>query len=268
MFDHAYTFDTSLALRKLNCNSNDRVILCDEDLSGNFHSGGLHGGWTKEVAQRLAATFPNARIVIFIREQKSLLSSIYQQYIREGGTHKPYRYFHPYVFLPRRGFQPSKVALFSFEHFRYPYLIRLYQNLFGSENVFVFLYEDFRTNYNQFIKLFRSKLNLDIEESAISWEHQNISYQRYALALARFINHFTWRDVVDKRYWFPVPGLYMYSHKWIQSTNKRLPLGGYLNYESLFNSGLIKKINQIYRDDNRWIMEHFDLPLDKHGYAL
>jgi hypothetical protein len=268
LFDHAYSFNPHQARRTLQGTHHRPLILCDEDLCGNFHSAGLYGGWTIEVARRLAATFPQADIVLIIREQKALLSSIYKQYIREGGTHRPYRYFHPYAFLPRRGFQPAKVALFSFEHFHYPGLIQLYQELFGKNKVHVFLYEEFRQDHLGFVTQFCQQIGLECDSESISWQRQNISYQRSTLALARLINHFTWRDVVDKRCWLHVPGIFQYSHKWLRSLNKRLPLGGALTPEQVLGSNIIQEIDQLFCSDNQWLMQHLNLPLQKYGYSL
>ena len=49
-------------------------VISHERLSGYPHSGGHD---SKEIAHRLAAVFPNAKVVIVIREQKSMILSNY-----------------------------------------------------------------------------------------------------------------------------------------------------------------------------------------------
>jgi len=68
-------------------------ILCEEELSGNPHSGGMRGSFSKDIAEHIRATLPDARIVIFIRNQVDMSAALYRHYVREGGTAAPRRYF-------------------------------------------------------------------------------------------------------------------------------------------------------------------------------
>ena len=67
-------------------------VLSYERLSGNPHSGGYD---SKEIANRLVQVFPDAKILIVIREQKDIILSTYKQYIIEGGACTVKRYLHP-----------------------------------------------------------------------------------------------------------------------------------------------------------------------------
>jgi hypothetical protein len=57
-------------------------VLSAERLSGNPDSGGYD---SVHVAEYLAATFPEARVLIVIREQADMLVSSYKRYVRNGG---------------------------------------------------------------------------------------------------------------------------------------------------------------------------------------
>ena len=57
-------------------------VLSAERLSGNPDSGGYD---SVHVAEYLAATFPEARVLIVIREQADMLVSGYERYVRNGG---------------------------------------------------------------------------------------------------------------------------------------------------------------------------------------
>lgn len=69
------------------------------------------------MGQRLKTVLPNARIVIFIRNQTEMIASVYKQYVKEGGTHSPRRFLHPELYLSEYGFHPAHVPSFSFDHF-------------------------------------------------------------------------------------------------------------------------------------------------------
>jgi len=116
------------------------VVTC-ERLSGNPHSGGYD---TWQIAHRLVDVFPEARVLIVIREQTSIILSCYKQYVKAGGTMPIETYLHP----PH----DFKVPRFDFQHFAYDRAIRLYQSLFGPERVLVLAYEQFQSNGAEFVK--------------------------------------------------------------------------------------------------------------------
>lgn len=57
-------------------------VLSQEMLTGRAHTGGYNGATN---AERLAQVFPNAKILIVIREQKRMILSSYKQYVKGGG---------------------------------------------------------------------------------------------------------------------------------------------------------------------------------------
>lgn len=88
VWPHPYHFDAAVLREKY-----DRMIaeaearglvpvISDERLSGNPLSGGHD---TRLLVDRLADLFPQARVLLVLREQQAMLYSIYDQYVREGG---------------------------------------------------------------------------------------------------------------------------------------------------------------------------------------
>jgi hypothetical protein len=57
-------------------------VLSQELLAGNAHTGGYDSGTN---ANRLAQVFPEAKILVVIREQKRMIISTYKQYVKGGG---------------------------------------------------------------------------------------------------------------------------------------------------------------------------------------
>ena len=107
-------------------------VLSHERFSGNPQSGGYD---SKEIANCLATAFPQAKILIVIREQCSRIVSCYKQYVKVGGPCT----FHGYISPPTKG--QMRIPLFRLEHFEYHALIQYYQQLFGPERVLVLPYE-------------------------------------------------------------------------------------------------------------------------------
>lgn len=110
-------------------------VMSDERLSGSPHAGGYDSART---ARRLAEVFPDARILIGIREQSDAIYSTYQQYVRNGGSAKIEKYL-----APRHH---AEIPQFRFEHWQYHHLVALCQELFSPQRVLVLAYEQLRAN--------------------------------------------------------------------------------------------------------------------------
>jgi hypothetical protein len=96
----AFEFDAGAARAELDLDARLPAILCDEDLSGFLHNGGLASGYVaKVIAERLRDVVGPAEVVIFVREQAALAAAHCQQYLREGGTVGVRRYLLPEAYL-------------------------------------------------------------------------------------------------------------------------------------------------------------------------
>ena len=108
-------------------------VLSHEMLSGSPHSGGFDA---KNRAERIKNVFPEAKILIVIREQKSFVLSAYFEYLNQGGKLSLNKYLNRKFLIAKPYFSPS--------HIKYLPLIKEYRKLFGAENVLVLPYEMFR----------------------------------------------------------------------------------------------------------------------------
>jgi hypothetical protein len=102
------------------------AVISDELLSGNPREGLSRGRLT---AQRLEETFPGARVLVCIREQRSMLVSWYKHHVRAGSALTASRFVRP----KRAGFEGS----FPSAYFEYDALIAHYQARFGRDRVLV-----------------------------------------------------------------------------------------------------------------------------------
>jgi len=109
-------------------------VISMERLSGHPFSGGYD---CKEIADRLAAVVPEGRILVVVREQRSMIVSTYKQYVRAGGAARVEQFLDP----PRS--KSRRVPWFDPRYFEYDRLLRHYVDLFGAERVLCLPLEQF-----------------------------------------------------------------------------------------------------------------------------
>lgn len=142
-----YHFDATTArapyeaFLRASANSGKIPVLSHERFSGYPPSGGFD---SPLIAERLATSFPRARVLIVLREQCASIRSMYSQYITDGGDMS----FAAYVSQPQA--ELSRMPGFSKSFYCYDGLIAQYQALFGAERVLVLPYELLRTEPDVF----------------------------------------------------------------------------------------------------------------------
>lgn len=138
-FDYDEKCPISLSETKVN-------VLSSESLSCAYlwHGNGA-GAIDLRTAQRLHRVFGSAKILIVIRNQSSMISSLYFQYLAEGGDLA----FHDFLINGLRGVRCYEG--FRLETLRYDRLVSGYQDLFGKKNVLVLPYEFMKHDLCAFI---------------------------------------------------------------------------------------------------------------------
>jgi hypothetical protein len=168
------------------------AVLSHERLSGSPHSGGHD---SKEIADRLAAVFPESKILIVIRKQQSAILSCYKQYVRVGGAGRLKRY----VLAPSRG--KFRIPLFSLDFFAYDRLIRYYIQLYGASRVLVLPFELFQHSPRQFIERIMTFSGAVPQPGVVATlpyhRKQNPSPDAVSMCLARLCNVITGDDSVN-----------------------------------------------------------------------
>jgi hypothetical protein len=118
-------------------------VVSFERFSGNPFSGGYD---SKEVADRLVQVFPDARVLVVVREQRSMIVSTYKQYVREGGAVSPSKFM-----LPPTS-RSLRVPWFDLRHFEYHHLLAYYRQQFGRDAVLALPYEQFVADPRTFVE--------------------------------------------------------------------------------------------------------------------
>ena len=162
-------------------------VLSSEKFSGNPFFGGYE---RYDIAHRLAKIFPEARVLICIREQRSIIRSSYFQFINAGGMIGLDDYISG---------RDTRGPSFRLDHFRYDALLELYRTLFGAENVLVLAYEELRRDPLSYVNRLLSFCKLrQIEEFPVDLlEVVHKSASPTAVGIRRRLNLFMRRDYVN-----------------------------------------------------------------------
>jgi len=159
----------------------ENILLSNELFCGQ--SFGMNATNRTRTAERLKKAFPEGEIILMLRNQLSLLESLYAIGIYSGVHKKPEDFF---VF----GTDTPRYDTFSGnEHLEtyllYP-LIKLYKDHF--EKVHIFLFEDFKSNQELFLENFKSKLDLSFSEKIPFKKKENKSLGQRQIKYIRRIN--------------------------------------------------------------------------------
>ena len=217
------------------------------------------GGVFPDLVSELASAFPNARVVVSIRSQRSIYPSHYGQYIEGGG---------------RLGFK--KYLSHVFEHkWHYMPLISSLFDTFGMKNVFVYLFEDFRDDPAALLE----RLHAFIGDQAT----QFTAAELHALASVPPINPrrpdlvqdtMLWLNRLNLRYsrisWMPKmrrPGRdhIVVEIVWFLAERCRRLIGRPLAYKSFADGGLL---HQLYAAENAKLADLLGRDLKSLGYPM
>ncbi len=238
------------------------VVLSEENLSGYIHNGGLHGLIGPEMARRIRAVLPDARIVLFIRNQREIVRAAYAQYVSGGGTFSLKRYLDSQQHLRGALTRPYKAPAFEWEHFEFDRLIAHYDRLFGRENVHVYPYEALRDR-PALLRRLRRELGVALPLSLAEGGGANRSLGAGALLALRFANLFTRQSVVNKSWLVDLPGGQVLRHA-VKRALALFPAGRFT-----LPGATLERIEAHYAEANRRLAAlRPDLPLEELGYPL
>lgn len=182
-----------------------RIIISEELLVGGLDIGFGAGEFIQLMANRLKLVFNDVQIVITIRNQIDIASSIYGHYVKSGGTYSVGKFF-GFHYRNYRFFKNHH--LFSLKFLEYDKTVNLYMKLFGKDKVKVLLFEDFVFNPEHFLNVLSNDLSVSTCGEYPTNNIQNKRLSKISVALMLFLNRFTRKNTVLKNYFFNVPSLY------------------------------------------------------------
>ncbi len=235
-------------------NSNNRIIICEEIILGSNML------TVKKRALRLKAAFPDAKIVIFIREQADIIASKYYQYIKGGGNYNIDKFVSNFF---------ANITLPKFAKYEYDKVIKLYYHLFRKENVYVFLYEDFLSNNIEFIKTFQERFNLIFNINNIDLTKKNEKYRKNIMRIAQLTNVFTNRKAHFKNYIIHVPYWYTITRKAFYFLNKYKIFGKIPSPLEILGKKNYNYIKDFFKESNNILYNELNLKkIAEYDYSL
>ena len=154
------------------------LMFSAERLSGHPFSGGFD---SFRIADRIAESFPNAKIVCVVRDQVDMIRSVYKQLISEG---------YPGTLEQLIDSRSWKTASFDLGYFEYDRLVSHYFSLFGSGRVCVLRYELLRDDIDEFLKQLCGFLGIEYMSPEKGSGKVNLSLPDASIALVRRLNYF------------------------------------------------------------------------------
>jgi len=261
---YAFEFDKKEVYNQFSRANTPNMIFSNHGFIGTTHSFGLNGYLTKLHAERIKQVYPNAKIIITIRRQPEIIVSSYLQYIKGGGTNSTKQYLYHKDFRGINGF-----SQFAFQHFEYHHVLDYYQELFGKESVHVIVYEEFADNPRMVLEDLRDKFQFDVNLDDISFQRTNLSYRIGTRNLALIVNRFTRKKMINKYYFFHLPGLHGYSRILLKKLNTYKIFGPSIKPANVLGKSNLDYINQYYTKSNRILTEKFDLKqIEKYNYPV
>ena len=245
---------------KLSADTRDRVpVISAERLCGSPYSGGYD---SKELADRLRAVFPEARVLIVIREQVSMVVSTYKAYVDKGGTCSLRDFFSP----PSRA--RGRIPWFDPTHFAYDRLIAHYQSLFGPSKVLVLTFEQLRADPYAFSEAICSFAGASWSRTEFPERQVNPGIDASIVGLRRRLNPFLVRDPLNGYSPSRIPGLdevvRAAQSAWSKLMPKRLEDRSRTRLSSLARA----LIGETYLESNSRTIALTGLTLSQFGYAL
>lgn len=158
-------------------------VISSEILSGQPYTGGRD---CRMMADRLREAFPDARVMLSIREQLALLASLYMQYLQAGGTAPCARFFSGREVINNHGFDP---AFHEFDG-----LVGHYRDLFGADRVIVHPMEVLVSDPPAIVAALNALTGAGTDPAGVDFSNATFGARESVVPVIRRINHFRRND--------------------------------------------------------------------------
>lgn len=223
------------------------AVLSEETLIGDICAGKY---WGPEVLRRLHATFPLARVLICIREQKSMIYSAYGQYIRAGGVQAVERFTSP------RHFASGVGPLCRPDALLYHLPVRAVQDRFGPAATLALPMELLGTQPEVFLGRLCTFAGARGDADAAS-PPTHVGWGAATLAVARRLNRLWVRDSPRDRRIRPLM---------LRAFDKGVPRRIHRRFEARLRDAIERTVTGCFAHSNRETSELIGIDLSRLGY--
>lgn len=124
------------------------------------------------------------KVIITLREQESLIDSIYRQHILQGGVVR----FKDFIDIDGKFNLYNRS--FNLEYLNYYKLIKLYREVFGTQSVIVLSHKELVTDQQSYVRKLVDFIHRGSPELEISKRSENPALTNLSINLLRIVNHF------------------------------------------------------------------------------
>lgn len=232
-------------------------VISSEQLSGNP----INGGWqSKEYAWRLAGSFPEGRIFIVVREQRTMIRASYMQYLRSGGGMS----LHEFMCAP----QDTNVPLPDLYYYRYDRLVEHYRTLFGAQQVLCLPYEHFVSQPADFTERLRVFAGARPVLDLPFLQRENQGRQMLQYPLWRWINPLVKRESANGRSPYAVGPLLRPARFALRNLASLAPAAWDRALVRRWERQIAEATDGFYEASNRRLAEFVGLDLGALGWRL
>lgn len=181
-FIHYQNFAMEIYTDKLN-------IISNEELFGyKVRGSNAHDRFT--IADRLKLCFPDAKIILGLRNKKTWLKSCYKQWVRDGGIHE-YDYWFNNIF---------DVSFLNFDEY-----INYLKSIF--DNVYIYTFENLKNNTDECLKNICNFIGCDVP--IFENKKYNVGWNDKQIKIARFLNRCFKSNTVHRIIWLSGSGRWL-----------------------------------------------------------
>lgn len=235
-------------------------VVSHEGLSGNF-LGGLV--MVRDTPHRLHAVFPDACILIGVREQGSLIRSLYGQYVMGGGVYGIDEFLGPDDHRP--GFRPPC----DLERFEFDLTVATYQKLFGRERVLVLPQELLRSDPDRYMEMLMNFSGAhSLTPDARPGPKQNVGIGAWAYGARRRLNRVLDRPPTAKGDRAQLSRSYKVADAVLRALDRIMPPAVRGRGDAHLRDRVARRVKGRYVESNRRLAAMTGLPLAELGYQF
>jgi len=215
-----------------------KIVCSNEGLTGFL----MHDpAMASVIAERIKAVAPESRIIIVLRNQISLISSLYRMYVATGGCCALKT-----LLKPQEEISGHSHDTIFMSHLKYDVLIKYYYDLFGKDNVLVIFFEDLVSEQKKCLSEVLCFMGSDDRSSCENlMKHHVGATLNFGITLKRLTNSF----MKTRRY---PDHLLPYFPLGILSMCRKLPS---CSFEKYFGKSLLREIIDYYKQSNKRLFE-------------
>lgn len=237
------------------------AVLSNEHLSGDPYSGGFD---TLVIAERIKTVLPDAKLLLIIREQKSMILSLHSQFIKKQGSFSLNEFLKQPQGCTNRPFDPAFL--------KYHKQIKFYYRMFRKDNVLVLPMERLKVDTPGFISDildFMGSRNVDVDQIAHAIEiRTNVALSPIEIILKRYLNPFVMHGRMNMGSVLKFRGSSRISNLILKGANALVPKSLNDLIAIKRQTHVAKYVGTTFKRSNRLTAELIDHDLQLYGYDM